>query len=161
MDETYVRVKGQWTYLYRAVDKQGQTVDFYLSRKRDVNAAKVFLRKTINHQRVPTKITLDAYAASHRAVADLKQSGELPKRVKVRSSKYLNNIVEQDQRRVKQRLGPMLGLKSFRTAAVVIGGSADQEGSVPNCKAGWANSPDATNLGSRPSCITGILFQSN
>jgi transposase-like protein len=122
MDETYVRVKGQWTYLYRAVDKQGQTVDFYLSRKRDVNAAKVFLRKAINNQRVPTKITLDAYAASHRAVADLKQSGELPKRVEVRSSKYLNNIVEQDHRRVKQRLGPMLGLKSFNNAVVVIGG---------------------------------------
>jgi transposase-like protein len=73
-------------------------------------------------QRVPTKITLDAYAAFHRAVADLKQSGDLPKRVKVRSCKYLNNIVEQDHRRVKQRLRPMLGLKSFRTAAVVIGG---------------------------------------
>jgi transposase-like protein len=122
MDETYVRVKGEWTYLYRAVDKQGQTVDFYLSRKRDANAAKVFLRKAMKNQRVPIKITLDAYAASHRAVADLKQSGDLPKRVKVRSCKYLNNIVEQDHRRVKQRLRPMLGLKSFRTAAVVIGG---------------------------------------
>jgi len=122
MDETYVRVKGQWTYLYRAVDKTGQTVDFYLSRKRDVNAAKAFLRKAMKNQRVPTKITLDAYAASHRAVADLKQSGELPKRVKVRSSKYLNNLIEQDHRRVKQRLGPMLGLKSFPTAVVAIGG---------------------------------------
>ena len=105
MDETYVRVKGRWTYLYRAVDKRGETVDFYLSQKRDVNAAKTFLRKAMNSQRVPTKITLDAYAASHRAVADLKESGELPKRVKVRSCKYLNNIVEQDHRRVKQRLG--------------------------------------------------------
>ena len=122
MDETYVRVKGRWTYLYRAVDKQGQTVDFYLSRKRDVNAAKTFLRKAMMNRRVPTKITLDAYDASHRAVADLKQSGELPKRVKVRSCKYLNNIVEQDHRRVKQRLGPMLGLKNFRNAAIVIGG---------------------------------------
>jgi transposase-like protein len=74
-----VRVKGQWTYLYRAVDKRGQTVDFYLSRKRDVNAAKIFLRKAIKHRRVPRKLTLDAYAASHRAVADLKQSRELPK----------------------------------------------------------------------------------
>ena len=122
MDETYVRVKGQWTYLYRAVDKRGQTVDFYLSRKRDVNAAKIFLRKGIKHRRVPTKLTLDAYAASHRAVADLKQSRELPQRVKVRSSKYLNNLVEQDHRRVKQRPNPMLGLKSSRNAAVVIGG---------------------------------------
>jgi len=73
-------------------------------------------------QRTPTKITLDAYAASHRAVADLKDAGELPKRVRVRTSKYLNNIVEQDHRRVKQRLRPMLGLKSFRTAARVISG---------------------------------------
>ena len=109
-------------YLYRAVDKAGQTVDFYLSRKRNVNAAKAFLRKAMKRQRIPTKITLDAYAASHRAVAELKASGELPKRVQVRSSKYLNNIIEQDHRRVKQRLCPMLGLKSFANAAVVIGG---------------------------------------
>ena len=121
-DETYIKVKGAWMYLYRAVDKTGKTVEFYLSRKRDVNAAKAFLRKAMKQQRVSTKITLDAYAASHRAVADLKSDGELPKRVRVRSSKYLNNIVEQDHRHVKQRLGPMLGLKSFATAAVVIGG---------------------------------------
>ncbi len=122
MDETYIRVKGEWMYLYRAVDKAGKTVDFYLSRKRDVNAAKAFLRKALKGQRIPTKITLDAYAASHRAVAELKASGELPKRVRVRTSKYLNNTIEQDHRRVKQRLRPMLGLKSFRTATVVIGG---------------------------------------
>ena len=121
-DETYIKVKGIWVYLYRAVDKAGKTVDFYLSRKRDVAAAKAFLRKAMRRQRTPTKITLDAYAASHRAVADLKASGELPRRVKVRSSKYLNNTIEQDPRRVKQRLGPMLGLKGFRTAVVVIGG---------------------------------------
>jgi transposase-like protein len=109
-------------YLYRAVDKAGKTVDFYLSRRRDVAAAKAFLRKAMREQRTPTKITLDAYRASHRAVADLKKTGELPKRVKARSSKYLNNTIEQDHRRVKQRLGPMLGLKSFQTAAVVISG---------------------------------------
>ena len=67
MDETDVRVKGQWTYLYRAVDKTVRTVDSYLSRKRDTNAGKAFLRKAMKNQRVPTKITLDAYAASHRA----------------------------------------------------------------------------------------------
>ena len=122
MDETYIKVRGEWMYLYRAVDKAGKTVDFHLSRKRDVNAAKAFLRKSMKGQRTPTKITLDAYAASHRAVADLKSNGELPKRVVVRTSKYLNNVIEQDHRRVKQRLRPMLGLKSFRTAAVVISG---------------------------------------
>src|SRR5450432_2005651 len=78
-DETYVKVKGEWVYLYRAVDKTGKTVDFHLSRGRDVNAAKAFLRKAMQ-QRLPTKITLDAYAASHRAVADLKCAGELPAR---------------------------------------------------------------------------------
>ena len=121
-DETYVKVRGEWMYLYRAVDKAGKTVDFYLSRNRDVNAGKAFLRKAMQGQRIPTKITLDAYAASHRAVADLKKTGELPKRIRVRSNKYLNNVIEQDHRRIKQRLRPMLGLKSFRTAAVVIGG---------------------------------------
>jgi transposase-like protein len=121
-DETYIKVKGRWLYLYRAVDKAGKSVDFNLSRNRDVAAAKAFLRKAMRQQRTPTKITLDAYAASHRAVADLKRTGELPKCVRVRSSKYLNNIMEQDHRRVKHRLGPMLGLKSFRTVAVVISG---------------------------------------
>ena len=76
----------------------------------------------MRQQRTPVKITLDAYAASHRAVADMKERGHLPKRVRVRTSKYLNNLIEQDHRRVKQRLRPMLGLKSFKTAAVVIGG---------------------------------------
>ena len=122
MDETYVKVRGEWVYLYRAVDKAGKTVDFLLSRQRDINAAKAFLRKAMKGQRVPAKVTLDAYAASHRAVADLKRDGELPKRVIVRSSKYLNNLIEQDHRRIKQRLRPMLGLKSFQTADIVISG---------------------------------------
>jgi transposase-like protein len=109
-------------YLYRAVDKAGKTVDFYLSRKRNVNAAKAFLRKAMKGQRILAKITLDAYAASHRAVPDLKDTYELPKRVVVRRCKCLNNVIEQDHRRVKQRLRPIRGLKTFRTAAVVIGG---------------------------------------
>ena len=122
MDETYNKVHGQWVYLYRAVDKAGQTVDFFLSRNRDVNAAKSFLRSAMKHTRVPTKITLDAYAASHRAVRGMKEDGELPCRVKIRSSQYLNNLVEQDHRRVKQRIRPMLGFKRFDNAAVTISG---------------------------------------
>ncbi len=114
--------RGRWGAGVRAVDKAGKTVDFFLSRQRDINAAKAFLRKAMNGQRVPAKVTLDAYAASHRAVADLKRDGELPKRVVVRSSKYLNNLIEQDHRRIKPRLRPMLGLKSFKTADVVISG---------------------------------------
>jgi transposase-like protein len=120
MDETYLKVHGQWVYLYRAVDKAGQTVDFFLSRNRD--AAKSFLRSAMKHTRVRTKITLDAYAPSHRAVREMKEDGELPCRVKVRSSQYLNNLVEQDHRRVKQRIRPMLGFKRFDNALVTISG---------------------------------------
>ena len=122
MDETYIKVQGQWLYLYRAVDKVGWTVDFFLSRNRDVNAAKTFLRSAMKNTRPPTKITLDAYAASHRAVREMKETGELPQRVKVRSSQYLNNLIEQDHRRVKQRIRPMLGFKRFDNAAVTISG---------------------------------------
>ena len=121
-DETYINVKGQWKYLYRAVDKQGRTVDFLLTAKRDVAAAKRFLQKAMNGNGTPRIITLDAYAASHRAVRELKAEGNLPKRVRVRSSKYLNNVIEQDHRRVKQRVRPMLGFKRFHTAGVTISG---------------------------------------
>ena len=122
MDETYIKVGGRWVYLYRAVDKAGRTVDFYLSGNRDVNAAKDFLRSAMKNMRKPTKITLDAYAASHRAVREMKEAGELSKRVRVRSSQYLNNLIEQDHRRVKQRIRPMLGFKRFDNAAVTISG---------------------------------------
>ena len=122
MDETYIKVRGQWVYLYRAVDKMGRTVDFFLSRKRDVNAAKSFLRRAMKKTRTPAKITLDAYAASHRAVREMKEDGELPQRVRVRSSQYLNNLIEQDHRRVKQRIRPMLGFKRFDHAVVTISG---------------------------------------
>jgi transposase-like protein len=106
----------------RAVDKAGQTVDFFLCQNRDVNAAKSFLRSAMKNTRVPTKITLDAYAASRRAVREMKESGELPGRVQVRSSQCLNNLGEQDHRRVKQRIRPMLGFKRFGNAVVTISG---------------------------------------
>jgi transposase-like protein len=107
-------------YLYRAVDKAGRTVDFFLSRNRDVNAAAAFLGSAMTKTRQLTKITLDAYAASHRAVREMKEAGELPQRVRVRSSQYWNNLIEQDHRRVKQRIRPMLGFKRFDHAAVTI-----------------------------------------
>ena len=122
MDETYIKVGGRWVYLYRAVDKSGRTVDFLLSRNRDVNAAKTFLGSAMKNTRKPAKITLDAYAASHRAVLEMKETGELPQRVMVRSSQYLNNLIEQDHRRVKQRTRPMLGFKRLDHAAVTISG---------------------------------------
>ena len=122
MDETYIKVGGRWVYLYRAVDKAGRTVDFFLSPNRDVNAAKTFLRSAMKKTRKPAKITLDAYAASHRAVREMKETGDLSQRVRVRSSQYLNNLIEQDHRRVKQRIRPMLGFKRFENAAVTISG---------------------------------------
>jgi transposase-like protein len=123
VDETYVKVHGNWVYLYRAVDRVGNTVDFRLSPRRDVAAAKAFFRKAIKAQGfAPRTITLDGYAASHRAVREMKADGQLTADTKLRSSKYLNNLIEQDHRGVKLRIGPMLGFKQFRTAAVTIAG---------------------------------------
>jgi transposase-like protein len=123
VDETYVKIRGQWVYLYRAVDRAGKTVDFRLSTRRNVAAAKAFFRKAVKSQgSIPTTITLDGYAASHRAVRELKAAGQLAANTNLRPSKYLNNLIEQDHRGVKLRIGPMLGFKRFRTAATTIAG---------------------------------------
>jgi transposase-like protein len=96
VDETYVKIRGKWVYLYRAVDREGKTVDFRLSSKCDVAAAKAFFRKAIKGQgSSPRIITLDGYAASHRAVREMKADGQMPADTKLRSSKYLNNLIEQ------------------------------------------------------------------
>jgi hypothetical protein len=107
----------------RAVDREGNTVDFRLSNRRDVAAAKAFLRKAIKSQSsTPETVTLDGYAASHRAVREMTSDGELAENTKVRCSKYLNNQIEQGHRGVKLRHGPMLGLQRFNTAAIAIAG---------------------------------------
>jgi transposase-like protein len=101
-------------YLYRAVDREGNTVDFRLSAKRDVAAAKAFLHKATKTQgRPPVSVTLDGYAASHRAVREISAENDAWKDTKLRSSKYLNNMIEQDHRGVKSWIGPMLGFKNF------------------------------------------------
>jgi len=122
VDETYLKIRGQWVYLYRAVDKAGRTVDFLLSRRRDMAAATRFFSRATKQHGAPRVITLDGSADSHRAVAKLKTSGILPRRIEVRSCKYLNNVIEQDHRRIKQRVRRMLGFNRFETAAVTIRG---------------------------------------
>jgi len=140
-------------YLYRAVDKAGWTIDFFLSRNRDVNAAKGFLRRAMKNTRKPTKITLDAYAASHRAVREMKEDGELPRRATVRSSRYLNNLIEQDHRRVKQPDHPDARIQTIREC-----GSSDrrhrtrgedQEGAVQDRQARQSRGDGSRDLASR------------
>jgi transposase-like protein len=123
VDETYVKIKGVWHHLYRAVDRAGRTVDFRLGARRAVAAAKAFFRKALkSQQRPPQTITLDGYAASQRAVRELKADGSLPTATRLRSSKYLNNLIEQDHRSIKQRIAVMLGFKQFRNAVITIAG---------------------------------------
>jgi putative transposase len=120
LDETYIRVKGQWKYLYRAVDKAGYTVDFLLTAKRDRKAALRFLRKSIDQCGTPEKITIDKSGANTAAIESIQAySGLL---IELRQSKYLNNIVEQDHRAIKRLTRPMLGFKSFWSAAITLAG---------------------------------------
>src|ERR1035441_8285659 len=111
MDETYVKVKGVWKYLYRAVDKAGATVDFLLTAKRDRNAALRFLRKAIGHHGVPKKITIDKCCSRPAAIES--SNAEHQADIEIRRIKYLNNIVEQDHRAVKRVVRPMMGFNPF------------------------------------------------
>src|ERR1700730_17538747 len=124
VDETDVRVKGRWSYLYRAVDSRGQTIDFLLSAKRDAEAAKRFFRKALAqpHTVNPRTITVDKNATYPKAIAEMKKDGELWRRSRVTQVKYLNNIVEQDHRRVKRLTGPGLGFGGFWTARRTLAG---------------------------------------
>lgn len=124
VDETYIKVKGRWKYLYRAVDSQGNTLDFLLCAKRDATAAERFLRKTLNaaHTQEPRVINVDKNAAYPPAVDDLKADEQLPKTTQLRQVKYLNNRVEQDHRFIKLLTKPGLGFGSFNTARRTLRG---------------------------------------
>src|SRR5215467_13282183 len=120
MDETYIKVKGQWRYLYRAVDKTGQTIDFLLTEQRDEQAAKRFLTKAIRRHGVPETITIDGSAANEAAIKSY--NVEHGTAIVIRKVKYLNNIVEQDHRGVKRITRPMLGFKAFDAAQATLVG---------------------------------------
>jgi transposase, IS6 family len=117
-DETYIKVQGKDKYLYRAVDSTGQTIDFLLTAKRDAAAAKRFFRKALSSpgNPVPRVINVDKNPAFPAAVAALKAEGTLPRRVRLRQCKYLNNVVEQDHRTVKKRTWLAKGYGSLVTA---------------------------------------------
>src|SRR5437016_6902856 len=114
MDETYIKVKGEWKYLYRAVDKCGQTIDFLLTAQRDTEAALRFLKKAIRRNGLPEMITIDGSDANEAAIK--RYNAEYGTAIAIRQVKYLNNMVEQDHRAVKRVTRPMLGFKSFDAA---------------------------------------------
>jgi IS6 family transposase len=118
VDETYVKVRGKWMYLYRAVDSSGQTLDFQLNTTRSKRAARRFFKKMLGspHVSTPRVINVDQNAAYPGAIHDLIQDGLLPEACQHRPVKYLNNIVEQDPRFIKRRVKPGLGFQSYPTA---------------------------------------------
>ena len=117
-DETYIKVKGEDKYLYRAVDSTGQTIEFLLTAKRDAAGAKRFFRKALSSpgNPVPRVINVDKNPAYLAAMEALKAEGSLPRRVHLRQCKYLNNVIEQDHRTVKKRVWLAKGYGSFPTA---------------------------------------------
>jgi len=120
LDETFIKVKGDWKYLYRAVDKQGKTVDFLLTAQRDKAAAILFFDKAMKISGVPERVTMDKSGANTAAMDEINARGEMP--IIVRQVKYLNNIVEQDHRAIKRITRPMLGFKSFWSVRILIAG---------------------------------------
>lgn len=124
VDETYIKVKGEWKYLYRAIDEQGNTLDFYLSRRRNAIAAKQFLQKLIklNKDYCPSVINTDKSPTYNQAIHELKQEGVLPEKVKHSQIKYRNNRLESDHGKLKQVINPTLGFQSMKTAYATIKG---------------------------------------
>jgi putative transposase len=125
MDETYIRVKGKWTYLYRAVDRDGQTLDFLLSNRRDLSAARRFFKRAIGTNGVPDRIVIDksgANLAGLQAVNVILKFTGNGRTITVRQVKYLYNILEQDHRFIKRITRPMMGFKAFHSAAATLAG---------------------------------------
>ena len=125
MDETYIQVKGQWVYLYRAVDKFGDTVDFMLSEKRDEAAATAFFKQAINNNGFPKKVVMDKSGANYVGLENINfllMLAGIISFVEILQIKYLNNLVEQDHRFIKKITKPMMGFKAFHSAKATIDG---------------------------------------
>ncbi|MEP9374700.1 IS6 family transposase [Mesorhizobium sp. KR1-2] len=129
MDETYIKVRGHLMYLYRAIDNVGDTVEFWFSEHRDLPAAKRFLRKALERHDRPDRVVIDGSQTNREAIIScdaenrlLNRSRRALKPICVRQSQYFNNRIEQDHRRIKRRIRPMMGFKSFGTASVTLSG---------------------------------------
>lgn len=129
LDETYIKVRGQWMYLYRAIDSVGDTVEFLFSEHRDLSAAKRFLRKAFARHGRPDRIIIDGSQTNHETIVSSDTENRLRDRsrrslkpIRICKSKYLNNRIEQDHRRIKRRVRSMLGFKSIASARVILDG---------------------------------------
>jgi len=129
VDETYIKVRGQWCYLYRAIDGNGDTVEFWLSERRNLTAAKQFLSRALKRHGRPERIVVDGSQTNREAILSCDAESRLQdhsrrrlKPIKIRQSACLNNRLEQDQRAIKRRVRPMMGFKSLNSARVILGG---------------------------------------
>jgi len=129
IDETYIKVRGQWMYLYRAVDSMGDTVEFFFSEQRDLSSARRFMRKALARHGRPDRIVIDGSRTNREAIILCDCESRLQGRsqrqlqpIRIRQSRYLNNRIEQDHRRIKRRIRPMMGFKSVSAAAATLGG---------------------------------------
>jgi transposase-like protein len=129
VDETYIKVRGRWMYLYRAIDSNGDTVEFWFSERRNLTAAKQFLRKAIQRHGRPERIVIDGCPTNRQAILSCDTTNCLQNRsrrdlqpIRIRQSAYLNNRIEQDHRAIKKRVRPMLGFRAINTARVILNG---------------------------------------
>jgi transposase-like protein len=129
VDETYIKVRGRWMYLYRAIDSNGDTVEFWFSERRNLTAAKRLLHRALRRHGRPERIVIDGSQNNREAIPSYDTTDRLQDRsrcklkpIQIRQSRYLNNRIEQDHRAVKRRVRPMLGFKAMPSARAILGG---------------------------------------
>jgi transposase-like protein len=129
VDETYIKVRGRWKYLYRAIDSNGDTVEFWFSERRNLTAAKRFLRKALKRHGRPQRIVIDGSQTNREAILCCDTADQLQDQsrrrlepIRIRQSAHLNNCIEQDHRAIKRRIRPMLGFKSAVSARIILSG---------------------------------------